>query len=64
MSPEDESDIPTKNNELVRHKQIEHEFVVVFITYYTFDVDLINYLFVYTWNYFVYESRASYVISI
>ncbi len=40
MSPEDESNIPTKNNEYVLHRQIEHEFVVVFITYYTFHVDL------------------------
>ncbi len=40
-SPEDESDIHTKNNECVLHKQIEHEFVV-FITYYTFDVYLME----------------------
>ncbi len=39
ISPEDESDIPTKTNECVLHRWIEHEFVVVFITYYTGDVD-------------------------
>ncbi len=30
----------TKNNERVLHTFIEHKFVVVFITYYTFDVGL------------------------
>ncbi len=41
MSLEDELDIPTKNNECVLHSWIEHE-CIVFITYYTFDVDLID----------------------
>ncbi len=36
MGLEDQSDMPTKNNECGLHRQIEHEFVVVFITYYTF----------------------------
>ncbi len=40
MSLEDESDILTKNNECVLHRWIEHKCVVVFITYYTFDVDM------------------------
>ncbi len=33
-----ELDIPTQNNECVHHRQIEHKFVVVFITHYTFDL--------------------------
>ncbi len=41
MSQEDESDIPNKNNAYVLHRQIEHSFVV-FITYYTSDVDLMD----------------------
>ncbi len=39
MSPNAESDIITKNNECVLHRQNAHEFVV-FVTCYTFDVDL------------------------
>ncbi len=47
------------------YRQIEHRFVVIFITYYidTSDIDLMNFFEVYTWNYFVQESSASYVIS-
>ncbi len=41
MSLEDESDIFTKNNECVLHRHIE--FVLVFITYYTFDVDFMDF---------------------
>ncbi len=36
---EDESDITNKNNNCVLHRQIEQNFFVVFITYYTIDVD-------------------------
>ncbi len=44
-STEDESDIPTKNNESVLHRWIQHSFVVVFITlYYTFNFDLMDFL--------------------
>ncbi len=32
-----------KDDECVLHRWIEHEFVVVFITYYTFDVDLMGF---------------------
>ncbi len=64
MSLEDESDIHAKNNECVLNRQIENEFVVIFITYYPFDVDLMDFLWAYAWNYFVQESSASYVISI
>ncbi len=44
-SLEGDSDIPTKNNEYILHIHIEHKFVVVFITvtYYTFDVDLMDF---------------------
>ncbi len=35
-----------------------------YITYYTFDADLVDVLYIYTCNYFVQESSASYVISI
>ncbi len=45
-SPEDESDIHTKNNECVLHRQIEHEFGLLFNTYYTSDADLMDYIFV------------------
>ncbi len=31
---------PYQNNEYVFHRQIEHECVVVFITYYTFDAEI------------------------
>ncbi len=48
MSLEDESDIPTKNNKCVLHRWIEDDFV--FITYYTFDFDLMDFLQVYTWR--------------
>ncbi len=33
---------PYQNNECILHSWIEHEFVVVFIAYYTFDVDLMD----------------------
>ncbi len=62
-SPPDSSDIPTNNTGCVLHKHIEHKFVVVCITYYTFDVDLMDSLQGCTWNYFVQESSVSYVIS-
>ncbi len=45
MSMEGASDIPTKNNECVLHRHIDHEFVVVFITYYTFDLDMMDVLY-------------------
>ncbi len=41
-SPEGKSDILTKHNESVLHRWIEHELVVIFITYYTFDVHLMG----------------------
>ncbi len=40
MSTEDWSDIAAKNNECVLHRWIKNEFVFVFITYYTFDINL------------------------
>ncbi len=62
MSLENMSDIHTKNNEYFLHRWIEHKCEVVFITYSTFDVDVMDVLSVYTWNYFVQENSASYVI--
>ncbi len=43
MSLEDESDIPTKNTECVLNEHIKQEFVI-FIIYYTFNVNLMNIL--------------------
>ncbi len=42
-SPDDDSDIPIKTNECVLLRWIKHEFVVVFIAYHTFDVDLMDF---------------------
>ncbi len=36
-------DIITEKNECVFYIQIEHEFVVVFIAFYTYDVDLTDF---------------------
>ncbi len=35
---------PYQNNECVLHRQFEHEFVVVFVTYYAFHVDVMDVL--------------------
>ncbi len=43
MKPQDESNIPIQNNECDLRRLIVHEFVVVFITYYTFDIDLMHF---------------------
>ncbi len=52
-----------KSNECVLLSKIEHKFVVLII-YYTFNVDLMNFVYVYKWNYFIYGRSDSYVISI
>ncbi len=39
----DLSDIPTQNNECVLHRWMEHDFGVVFITYNTFHIDLMDF---------------------
>ncbi len=43
ISLQNKSDLPTKNNECVLHRWIKHNFIVVYIIYYTFDEGLMNY---------------------
>ncbi len=44
-----------KNNECVLHRQIEHLFAIVFITNYTFDVNLMDFFYMFTLGTIVYK---------
>ncbi len=63
MSIENESHIPTKTMNVFSTDRLNVSLLFLLHTMNTFDVDLMDYLWAYTWNYFVQESSASYVIS-